>query len=201
MGSTTKRIPLLIQQLNRAILAARDVQLGTLLNDIITQFNALRADVAALRTRMNTASLASAGLAIKTSSSAVVKYTGTISAIVAGVPIRKTAGDMPALAGTLATAKSAAWAFYIDESGTLSVSAKTADKTTHDLALAALPANPDNKALVGFVVIDNATGSNFVGGTTALDTASLTVTYYNAIGMTAFVAVLASADLAALNER
>jgi hypothetical protein len=201
MAHTTKPISTLIGFLNRVFPIARDIQLGTLLNDIITQFNFLRADVAALRTRVNTGLLGAAGLAIKTAGSPTVKYANTIVALVNGVPISKAAGDLPALAGTLATAKSAAWAFYIDGAGALTVSAKTADVATHALALAAAVASPDNKALVGIVVVDNATGSNFVGGTTALDTASLTVTYYDVIGPTAFVPALTSANLAALNAR
>lgn len=202
MMSTRLTVASLIRRLNTQFPTARIIGFGTLLNDIITQFNALRADVAALRSRQNSGVLSSAGLAIKAGGSPAVKAGSAFSVLVDGVPIRKAANtDMAALAGTLATAKSAAWAFYLDGAGALSASAKTADANTHDAALALLPAPPDNQALVGIIVIDNATGANFIGGTTALDTASLTVTYYNATGPTAFAADLTSADLAALNAR
>ena len=71
----------------------------------------------------------------------------------------------------------------------------TAAASTAALALAALQSQiiaalpqpigaqqPVYKAMVGFIVVTNATGSNFVGGTTALDTGSLTVTYYSPVG-------------------
>lgn len=177
-------------KLNRMNPAAAEVGLGNIVNDLITQHNALLA-------ASNSVVLQSAGLVIKAGGSAVVKAGSPVLAMVGGVPVRKAANtDMAALAGTLATAKSALWAFYIDASGNLSVSTKTADANTHDAALALMPAVPAGKAQIGFVVIDNATGSNFVGGTTALDTASLTVTYYHTVGPVIVGSAVASvADL------
>lgn len=167
--------------LNKCMPAASRIKLGDLLVDLITRCNHLR-------TRVNSGLLSSAGLAIKAGGSAVVKAATAFSAVVSGAIVVKAANtDMPALAGTLATAKSAVWAFYIDAAGTLSVSAKTADAANVAAALALFPATPDDKALVGFVVISNATGSDFVGGTTALDTSSLTVSYYSCVGPTPFV--------------
>lgn len=163
-------------ELNRFAPAAAHVKLGDLIEAVITQYNLLVNSV-------NTKVVTKAGLAIKTAGSAIVHAASPILAVVGGAAVRKAANtDMAALAGTLATAKSAAWAFYIDATGTLSTSAKTTDAATHDAAVALLPALPDGKAQIGVVVIDNATGSNFVGGTTALDTASLTVTYYDTTG-------------------
>lgn len=136
-----------------------------------------------LLSRVNTVLLASAGLAIKAGSSAIVKAASAIIANVNGVLVRKAANtDMPALVGTLATAKSAAWPFYIDGSGTLTTGAKTADAASHDAALALVPIVPLGLAQIGILLLDNATGSNFVGGTTALDVGSLTATYYNTPG-------------------
>lgn len=174
-------------RLNRQSPSSKKAKLGDILADLVASQNAMAG-------RLGTRCLASAGLAIKAGSSAVVKYTIPILAMVAGLGVRKAIGDMPALAGTLATAKSAAWAFYIDGSATLTTSAKTADVNTHDLALAAaLAAVNPAKALVGILVLDNATGAPFVGATTALDVGSLTATYYNITGP-----VVTTTDLAGI---
>jgi len=187
--------------LNRAMPASFRVKLGDLLVSLIAFANAVLADVTGLRTRVNTSMLTKAGLAIKAGGSAVVKYVSPIAALCNGAPVRKAPGDMPALVGTLATAKSAAWAFYIDAAGTLTASAKTADVDTHDAALALLVAPADNKAMVGFIVVDNATGSDFVGGTTPLDTGSLTVTYYDTMGVAPFAAALTASAVGDLASR
>lgn len=187
--------PLSVQaKINKIAPAAKEVGLGDILNDLITAQNAAIA-------QLGNACMTKAGLAIHGSASALAKSVNPIAALVAGVPIRKVASDMPALAGTLATAKSAAWAFYIDGTATLSTSAKTADAASHDAALKLLAAPPAGKALIGFLVIDNATGSNFVGGTTALDTGSLTVTYYDVMGPTVFASALTASTVTALTSR
>lgn len=167
--------------------------------ELRTELTALRADVTALRTRLNSCTLSSAGLDIKAGSSAVVKAVSAFSALAGGTLVTKAANtDMAALVGTLATAKSAAWAFYVDAAGTLTTSAKTADAANAAAAIALLPAPPSDKAMIGFITVDNATGSNFVGGTTALDAASVTTTYYNTSGLAAYAAALTSSDPAAL---
>lgn len=158
-------------ELNRMLPAAAHAKLGDLLAELISKHNIGRNSM-----------LTKAGLAIKAGGSAVVKAATAFAAVVDGVPLRKAANtDMAALAGTLATAKSALWAFYVDAAGTLTTSAKTADVDDHAAAMALLPVTPSGKAMIGFIIIDNATGSNFVGGTTALDTGSLTVTYYDTL--------------------
>lgn len=163
-------------ELNRMSPAASHAKLGDLLAALITQINDLTA-------RANNRMLTKAGLVIKQASSPLVRAASAFAAVADGVVVRKAAStDMAALAGTLATANSALWAFYIDSAGTLTTSTKTASVATHALAVADLPAVPAGLAMIGFIVIDNATGSNFVGGTTALDTGSLTVTYYDTLG-------------------
>lgn len=168
MAKYGKTAAALQAQLNSAMPLFGDIKFGDLLVNLIQSFT--------------TAVLTKAGLVIKTASSPIVKSASPVLACINGVYIRKAASDMAALSGTLATAKSAAWAFYIDANGTLSASAKTADSANHDAALALVPLPPVDVAQIGIVVIDNATGANFVGGTTALDTASLTVTYYDTMG-------------------
>ncbi len=166
-----------VDELNRMSPAASHAQLGTLANELLTGWNYLVA-------RLNSVVLSKAGLVIKAGSSAIVKAGSAFAAVVNGTIVRKAANtDMAALAGTLANANSAAWAFYVDAAGTLTTSAKTANAATHAAAIALLPTTPLDRALIGFIVVDNATGSNFVGGTTPLDTGSLTVTYYDSSGI------------------
>lgn len=177
------------QQLDRMTPAAADAKLGTLLAELISR-------VTVLQNRLNTCLLNSPVLAIKAASSTVVKASAAFIANINGVLVRKAANtDMAALAGTLATAKSAAWPFYIDATGALTTGAKTADAADHASAVALIPATPDGLALIGILVLDNATGSNFVGGTTALDTASLTATYYNTNGVNLAGVLTTPADL------
>lgn len=167
--------------------------------ELRTELTALRADVSALRTRINSGTLSSAGLTIKAGSSAIVKAANAFAALANGTLVTKAADtDMAALVGTLATAKTAAWAFYVDSAGTLTTSAKTADAADAAAAIALLPAPPSNKAMIGFITVGNATGSNFVGGTTALDAASVTVAYYSTDGLLAYAAALTSNDPDAL---
>ena len=120
-----------------------------------------------------------ATLAIKAGSSPTVSSSTSIVAKVNGLTVTVAPSDMAALVGTLATAKAAAWAFYVDSAGTLTTSAKTADSATPAAAIGLLPAVPAGKLLVGYITVANASGSNFVGGTTALDATSITTVYHN----------------------
>lgn len=155
--------------LNNISPGARNARLGTLLV-------AMQQDIAALAASERL--LANAGLVIKAGGSPTVKAANAFSVIAAGVVQTKTAAtDMAALVGTLATAKAALWAFYIDSAGTLTSSTKTADAANANAALALKPAVPSGKVEIGYIIVANATGSNFVGGTTALDAANVTTTY------------------------
>lgn len=168
--------PTVQHALNHNSTATWRVRLGTFLRETVDRFNEL------LGARQR-AMLTNPGLVINAGSSPLAKAGSAFAAVAAGTLVRKPANTaMSALVGTLATAKSALWAFYIDASGTITTSAKTADAATHDAALALMPAVPSNVAMIGFIVVDNASGSNFVGGTTALDAASVTTTYYSCTG-------------------
>lgn len=133
--------------------------------------------------------LANPTLAIKTSSSALVKYSA-FSYLANGVFKTVAAADAPALSGSvLATAYTRVAILYITAWGTLAWDysddvANTADLNIVKLAAQKRALRGTEWLLVGYVVIKNATGSNFTPGTTALDTASLTVTYINAYGLT-----------------
>ena len=133
-------------------------------------------------------------LAIKTGGSALVKSSNAFTCVVGGKIIAKAAGDMPALTGTIPTAYTSAYSFFIDTAGTITVvkgnNVLTTDGlTTSDLfpqdSTTGLSSKPDGKLCIGMIVVVNAIGSTFTGGTTALDTASLTV-YYSNMNVTGF---------------
>lgn len=165
--------------LNRITPGAKQAALGTKLADLSVQFNLLRADLARIYLT-NTYIISKATLAIKAAEGTVPKSTSAIRVLVSGVFQAKAANtDMSVIAGTLATAKSALWAFYIDSAGTITTSTKTADAATPAAALLLKPAVPDNKVELGYIIVANASGSNFTGGTTALDATGVTTTYYS----------------------
>lgn len=159
-------------QLNRSMPAAKYAALGDILNDLITGFNAL------VR-RARSVCLSNPGLAISAASSPTVKAVNAFSATAGGVLVTKPANTaMAALPGVLATAKSAAYAFYVDGTGTLSCS-KTADSVDAPTAVSLIPSPPVDTAQLGFVTVTNTSGAGFTGGTTALDAAGIAVVYYN----------------------
>lgn len=115
------------------------------------------------------------GLAIKAGGSAVVKTVNTVNAWIDGTIVQKAAGDMAALSGSVVpTGSKNIYAFCLDSSGTLTTLAGTANAT---LGSVLFPTVSADKAIIGFIIVSNATGSDFTPGTTALDTGSLTVTY------------------------
>lgn len=126
-------------------------------------------------------------LAIKTGSSALVKHVAFRYAV-GGVLKAKTAGDAPALSGTIADDFKMVCALYINAAGTLSwdYSNPIALATDIDLKKAGQTGRSllgTEGILVGYVVIINETGSAFTLGTTALDAASTTVYYVDAFGV------------------
>jgi hypothetical protein len=171
--------------LNKLNIATNALGLGVLFAILANGYNALRG-------QLKSATLTSAGLVIKAGSSAIVKAGSAFIYVANGVRVYKAANtDMAALVGSLATAKSACWAFYGDDAGTLTTSAKTADADTVAAAIALLPKVPAGKAMIGFIVVSNATGSPVVGGTTALDAGSVTTAYFNTVGVASYDAALA----------
>lgn len=144
-----------------------------------TPANALVTDMTNVYDRMKSATLGSAGLAIKTGGSAVVKAGSAFVAIANGVLVSKTANtDMAALSGTVADSKYNVFCFFVDSAGTLTSSMGTEAAT---LAAVVFPTIPANKAMIGFIIVATS-GASFVGGTTALDAGTVTVTYVNTQG-------------------
>ena len=137
----------------------------------------LRNALSKLQTAASDIVLNSAGLAIKGSSSALAKSANAIVARVNGTLVKKAAGDMPALSGdNVADGSSNVYVFTIDSSGNLKTTAGTAGTSVGAITF---PTIPDDEAVIGFILVENGTGSAFDPGTTALDTSNLTVTYIN----------------------
>jgi len=115
--------------------------------------------------------LTSAGLAIKAGASALVKAATAFYAIAGGKLVTKVANtDMAALSVTVTNAKFNVFVFYIDSAGTLTSAMGTEGAS---LAAVVFPLTPEGKAAIGFVIINPTGTGNFVGGTTALDDATV----------------------------
>lgn len=106
-------------------------------------------------------------LAIKAGASALAKADEAIYALVDGILVTKAADtDMPAFAGTVVNATFNVFVFYIDKAGALTAAMGTAGAT---IGAVVFPPVPENKTVIGFVLINPTGTGNFVGGTTALD--------------------------------
>lgn len=115
--------------------------------------------------------LSTGGLAIKAGSSAIVKAATLCKALVNGVLVSIAANtDMAALAGTVVNATFNVFVFSITSAGTLTTSMGTAGAT---LGAVVFPTVPADSAVIGFVIINPTGTGNFVGGTTALDDATV----------------------------
>lgn len=123
----------------------------------------------ALADRYSTQATATAGLVIKGAASALAKTGATAyQGIAGGVPVTIAAAtDMPALVGSITAASFNVFCFFIDSASVVTVAMGTEGTT---LAKVKFPTFPQSKALVGYLIVTHA--STFVGGTTALDTAT-----------------------------
>lgn len=144
--------------------------------DFKTQYN-LRKILMAIGDRYASQMLQSAGLVISAGGSTTAK-TGSAAAvgIANGTLVSIGAGTaMPALVGSIAAGDFNVFAFFVDSAGNLTVAMGTQSAT---LAGVVFPVVPIGKAIVGFLIVTYA--SQFVGGTTPLDTA--TTTYVSPTG-------------------
>jgi hypothetical protein len=114
--------------------------------------------------------LTAGALAIHGSASAVAKTTATIVYLIDGVLYTKAAADTAALAGTVTNAKFNVFVFTVNAAGTFKTYMGTEAST---LAGVVFPTVPDGEVSVGFVIINPTGTGNFVGGTTALDDATV----------------------------
>lgn len=134
-----------------------------------------------LQREATTKLLVSGVLAIKAGGSALAKTGSTAYFMIDGQVYSKAASDMAALAGTVTNAKFNVFVFTINSAGTLKTTMGTEAAT---LGGVAFPAITDGEIALGFVIINPTGTGNFVGGTTALDDATVApnAVYVNAVG-------------------
>jgi hypothetical protein len=125
--------------------------------------------------------LVSGALAIHGSASAVPKTAATIYFMIDGQVYSKAAADTSALAGTVTAAKFNVYVISVNAAGTFKSYMGTEAAT---LGAVVFPAVADGEVAVGFVIINPTGTGNFVGGTTALDDATVVpnAVYVNTLG-------------------
>lgn len=170
-----------MEKLNPILAALPDNREAALLSKIIT----------GIYRRLNSVCLNSAGLAIKALGGVLVKTGATATTLsVEGVLASIAAAtDMPALVGTVVNATFNVFVFSQDRAGTRYTTMGTAAAT---LAGVKFPSIPDNRAIIGSIVVNPTGTGNFVGGTTALDDVTVVpnVVYNNTVGAFCVTAAL-----------
>lgn len=129
--------------------------------------------------RLSSVLFSTAGLAIATTTTAVkigTAFSASVQGVLQSVAITD---DAFVLSGTIPTATQNVFVFSMDKAGALFSQMGTGAAT---LAGVKWPNVPTTRTVLGYVVVANATGANFVGGTTALSAASITTTYVNTVG-------------------
>jgi len=141
--------------------------------------------------RLSYTTLNSAGLAIKAGGGVLVKTGSTATTLnMGGVLVSIAAStDMPALVGTVTADLFNVFVFSQDSAGTRYTSMGTEAAT---LAGVKMPNIPDNRVIIGLIVVNPTGTGNFVGGTTALDDATVVpnVVYNNTVGAFSLNALL-----------
>jgi len=137
----------------------------------------------AIGDRMASQALSSAGFAIKAAAGVLVKTGAATTYAIANNRLLSIAAatDMPALVGAVTNATFNVFVFYVDQTNTRTTAMGTAAST---LAGVRFPDTPVGKAILGFIVVNPTGTGNFVGGTTALDDATVVpnVAYINTQG-------------------
>lgn len=123
-----------------------------------------------------TLTFTAAALLARTSVVSYLLVDGKLATI--GQPI-----NMPALVGTVTNARFNVYVYYQDSAGV-----RTSVMGTEGASLAAVvfPQTPVKKAIIGFTIINPTGTGNFVGGTTALDDATVVP---NAVNISAIAGV------------
>lgn len=141
----------------------------TIRNSEVTNNENLREILAKLQDAAVDVVFNSAGLAIGTSAKPDVKIANTIYGFVNGVMVKKTTAEI-ALSGTVTADMFNVYVLMIDSAG-----AVTSAMGTEGASLGAVvfPTIPDNKAVIGFVIVNPTGTGDFVGDTTDLDDATV----------------------------
>lgn len=141
----------------------------------------LATPLVAIGDRLSAQCLTSAGLAIHGAASPLVKAGSAYYATAQGVLVKGAAADLPALVGTVSHGAFNVYAFFIDRAGNVTTEMGTEGAT---LGAVAWPNIPQGQAMIGFVIVNPTGTGNFVGGTTALDDATVVpnAVYVNTTG-------------------
>lgn len=138
----------------------------------------------ALFEQFRSQSNSSAGLVIKAGASALVKTGAAVYHYIAqGIKGRIAAAtDMPALVGTVTNAAFNVYVFSVDKGGTTYVQMGVEGATEAGIRW---PSLAPGRAVIGYIVVNPTGTGDFVGGTTALDDATVVpnVVYINVIGV------------------
>lgn len=134
--------------------------------------------------RFKSCMLNGAGLVIKAGASTLAKTGSSVAHYIAnGVKGRIAAAtDMPVLVGTVVNATFNVFVFTIDSAGTARVQMGVAGATE---AAIKWPVLDQRRAIIGLLIVNPTGTGNFVGGTTALDDATVVpnVAYISPNGM------------------
>lgn len=118
------------------------------------------------------------GLAMGSSSKAAVAN-DAFSYSIASDSYSKAATETALSGDNLPDGKCGAWRLEIDTAGTISI-VEASNNTGYDtaaLAVAGLSDESSSNACMGYVTVTNASGANFVPGTTLLDASGITATF------------------------
>ena len=133
---------------------------------------ALKTILDAIVDRASTRMASTAGLVIKAGASALVKTGASACHLFVDGKLATIAAatDMPALSGTVTNAKFNVYVYYQDSAGV-----RTSVMGTEGASLTAVvfPQTPRQKAIIGFTIINPTGTGGFVGGTTAIDDATV----------------------------
>jgi len=159
-------------------------KLGELTNAIADKKDGmlLNAMIRGIYARMSSMLLSTGGLAIKAGGGVLVKAGTLCKAVVNGVLVSIAANtDSAALVGTVVNATFNIFVIFVDQAGTLTTTMGQAGAT---LGAVRFPPIPEKKAMVGFVIINPTGTGDFVGGTIALDDATVVpnAVYVNTVG-------------------
>jgi hypothetical protein len=128
--------------------------------------------------RLSSVTLKTGTLAISATTT-LAKTTNATILSAQGIIRSFAAADLPVLSGIITTGYQNVAVFSVDKAGTAYTQMGTQATT---LAGVKFPNVPSTRAVLGFVIIANATGSDFTCNTTALSAVSVTTTYVDTLG-------------------